>query len=172
MDKKAILFWDSGDTLIEEDSEIRPSGSPIVQKGNFHKNADKVLEKLKDKGYKMALVADGYKESFSNLYVKTGVSCFLEALITSEEIGECKPSKNMFQAAMDALGLEDEDKPYIYMIGNNLERDVVGANRFGIHSVLMDWSPNYRMTPETEEEIPEYRIHSADEIWKIITEEG
>lgn len=40
------------------------------------------------------------------------------------------------------------------MVGNNLERDIVGANRFGITSVFIKWSPRYPMEPKNEEEVP------------------
>jgi FMN phosphatase YigB (HAD superfamily) len=170
--KNAILFIDSGDTLIEEDSEVRLPGSPIVQEGKFHERADEVLSILSSQGYRMALVADGYEESFANLYTKTGVAEVFEAMIISECVGAEKPSERMFQAAMDALKLTDADKPNIYMIGNNLKRDVLGANSFGIHSILMDWSKNYSMEPESEEEMPEYRVHSAQELLELLTGKG
>lgn len=64
--------------------------------------------------------------------------------------------------------LPDEAKPNIYMIGNNMKRDILGANRFGIHSVLMDWSLNYVMEPDNEEEIPEFRVHNPMDVIELI----
>jgi len=74
----------------------------------------------------------------------------------------------MFQAAMDALGLTDADKGRIIMVGNNLKRDILGANRFGIHSVLIDWAPRRSMIPETDEEVPEYTIHTPAELLPLV----
>ena len=54
------------------------------------------------------------------------------------------------------------------MIGNNLERDIVGANRMGITSVLAGYSPRYRMKPENEEETPDYVVCDPSEIPALI----
>ena len=61
---------------------------------------------------------------------------------------------------MEKLGLGEADKGRIIMVGNNLKRDIAGANRFGITSVLMAWSPRYCMVPENEEQTPDYRIRN------------
>ena len=74
----------------------------------------------------------------------------------------------MFETAMELMGLKEEDKKRIIMVGNNIKRDIVGANRFGIHSVLMAWSPRYCMVPETEEETPEYRIEKPVQLLELV----
>ena len=67
---------------------------------------------------------------------------------------------------MEKMNLEEADKKYIIMIGNNLERDIVGANRMGITSVLAGYSP--RMKPENEEETPDYVVCDPSEIPALI----
>ena len=84
------------------------------------------------------------------------------------EVGECKPSPKMIRRAMEALGLEDGDKKRILMAGNNLKRDILGANRFGIASVLMSWSPRYCMTPEDPEEEPDYTVRTPGELAALL----
>ena len=64
----------------------------------------------------------------------------------------------MFETAFKELGLHEEDKPRVIMIGNNLKRDIVGANRFGITSVWMSWSKRYSQAPACPEEEPDYTI--------------
>lgn len=74
----------------------------------------------------------------------------------------------MFETAMKLLHLTDEDKKRIIMVGNNLERDIVGANRFGITSVFIKWSPRYPMEPKNEEEVPDYIIHKPLELLDLV----
>lgn len=74
----------------------------------------------------------------------------------------------MFQTAMDLMKLGSDDKSRIIMVGNNLERDIVGANRFGIRSVLMAWSSRYSMTPKNKEEQPDYRIEKPEELLELV----
>ena len=69
---------------------------------------------------------------------------------------------------MEKMNLEEADKKYIIMIGNNLERDIVGANRMGITSVLAGYSHRYRMKPENEEETPDYVVCDPSEIPALI----
>ena len=67
-------------------------------------------------------------------------------------------------ALMRRLGLTDADKGRVIMVGNNLSRDVVGANRYGIGSVHFCWSPRYPHEASTPEEEPTYRIHTMPEL--------
>ena len=54
------------------------------------------------------------------------------------------------------------------MIGNNLSRDINGANRFGIRSIHMAWSERYPTTPSQPDEAPTYCIHSPGELVPLI----
>ena len=90
------------------------------------------------------------------------------AWIISDKIGEDKPSPKMFSAAMMALNLKEEDKKRIIMIGNNVKRDIRGANRFGIRSVLIDWSTRRPYVEELPEDHFTYRIHTPEEILPLV----
>lgn len=166
--KKTIIFIDSGDTLVDESSEIRKVPGGIVYEAKLVKGTEEALRYLRSTGHLVAMVADGYKESFDRIYGERLTEELFDFRAISEVVGEEKPSRKMFQTAMDALKLTEEDKPDIIMVGNNLERDIVGANRFGIRSVLMDWTPRYPMTPKNEEEVPKYRVHSPMELVELV----
>ena len=118
--------------------------------------------------FRVALVADGLVESFDNIYQQHEMETYFEVRAISETVGVCKPAGEMFKTAMEKMNLEEADKKYIIMIGNNLERDIVGANRMGITSVLAGYSPRYRMKPENEEETPDYVVCDPSEIPALI----
>lgn len=155
--KKLIIFIDSGDTLIDEGTEQRgPDG--IVYHAELIEGAGEMLRTLHDRGHTIALVADGEEQSFTNMYIENGLGdCFAVRSI-SQCVGIQKPGQAMFQTALDMLGLSPADKARIIMVGNNVRKDIVGANRFGIVSVLLDWSPRYDMTIHNDEEKPDYVI--------------
>lgn len=44
----------------------------------------------------------------------------------------------------------------------------MGANRFGITSVFIKWSPRYPMEPKNEEEVPDYIIHKPLELLDLV----
>ena len=168
MSKKLIVFIDSGDTLVNEGTEYRNEGSPIVQSCELIDGAKEMLLTLKERGYTIELVADGYTQSFDTSYGQHGLENIFDARTISEEVGEKKPSQAMFETAMKLLHLTDEDKKRIIMVGNNLERDIVGANRFGITSVFIKWSLRYPMEPKNEEEVPDYIIHKPLELLDLV----
>ena len=58
MEKKLIIFTDSGDTLIDEGSQIFDENG-IVTSANLIEGADLLLKTLHDEGFTIALVADG-----------------------------------------------------------------------------------------------------------------
>lgn len=167
MKKDLIIFIDSGDTLIDESTEIRDINGTVIHARLFPGAGD-TLAKLYEDGYTIALVADGTKDSFDNVYAENELDYCFTAKAISGELGREKPSEIMFHHAMKELGLKDCDKSRIVMIGNNLKRDIVGANRVGITSILASYSPRYVMRPENEEEIPDYVIASPNELIDLL----
>ena len=125
MSKKLIVFIDSGDTLVNEGTEYRNEGSPIVQSCELIDGAKEMLLTLKERGYTIELVADGYTQSFDNSYGQHGLKNIFDARTISEEVGEKKPSQAMFETAMKLLHLTDEDKKRIIMVGNKDRKSVV-----------------------------------------------
>lgn len=168
MNKKIILFTDSGDTIINEGTEVRKVQYGVVYHAKCIPGAKETMLALKEAGHTIALVADGLTESFHNVMEENGLAHVFDCWTISEEVGVEKPAKEMFEDAMKKLGLTEEDKKRIYMIGNNVKRDIVGANRFGIGSILLTWSPRYNMTSETPEEEPDYRISKPEELLELI----
>lgn len=169
MSKNLIIFTDSGDTIIDESTQVFDERG-IVTEAGFIPGAGEVLKQLKDEGYRIALVADGEWESFQNVYKKNGLGCCFEEWIVSEVVGEQKPARSMFDTAMEKMGLSDADKPFIVMIGNNLKKDVAGANRYGLTSVWLDWSPRYFHSAEEPDWQPDYTVKTPEELKKLIGE--
>lgn len=168
--KKLIIFTDCGDTIIDEGTEVRKVEEGVVYSAETIPGAKETYLKLYEEGYEIVLVADGLKESFDRMMAQHEMSHIFKAEAISEIVGASKPEAVMFQTAMDKMGLTDADKDRIVMIGNNIERDIVGANRFGIKSVLLTWAPRRRMTPECAEEMPTYTIAKPEEFLDIVAE--
>lgn len=167
MEKKLIIFTDSGDTFINEGTEVR-NEEGIVVHAELIPGAGEVLKELYDRGYLIAMVADGEEQSFTNVYIENGLGYCFHTRTISEIVGIQKPSERMFQDAMDKNGLTEEDKKRIIMVGNNVRKDVAGANRFGLTSVLLDWSPRYNMVPSCEDEKADYIIHQPAELLELV----
>ncbi len=163
MKRDLVIFIDSGDTLVDESTEIKDSEGTVLEAGLFPGAWD-TLKALHEDGYAIALVADGTRTSFDNIYLANGLDGCFSAKAISGDLGATKPAEIMFTHAMNELGLGEADKGRIVMIGNNLKRDIVGANRVGIVSILAGYSPRYNMQPENEEETPDFIVASPSEL--------
>jgi putative hydrolase of the HAD superfamily len=164
--KRLVLFIDSGDTLVDEATQEWDGG--LVIRSGLIPGAAEALRRIRDRGHSIVLVADGEVKSMENVYRQHGLEDCFSARIVSEAVGKSKPDPAMFQAAMDAIGLSETDKGRIVMVGNNLRRDIPGANRFGIVSIWIDWSPRYFREPRDRDEIPDYTIYNPGELPPLI----
>jgi FMN phosphatase YigB (HAD superfamily) len=167
MEKHLILFTDSGDTIVDEATEIRDSEGIVVHAQTIP-GAAETLKKIDEAGYRIALVADGEEASFTNIYLENGLGSCFQTRTISEIVGVQKPAAEMFEDAMVKNNLTEKDKKRIVMIGNNLRKDIAGANRFGITAILLDWSPRYNMVPSCKEEKPAYIIHKPEELLPLV----
>ena len=165
--KKLIIFTDSGDTIIDEATQIRDDRG-IVLRADFIPGAGEVLKQLHDEGFTIALVADGEWDSFQNVYRENGLGYCFDAWIVSEVVGKQKPEPIMFETAMEALKLTDADRSRIVMIGNNLKKDIAGANRQGMISVWLSWSPRYFQTVEEPGWQPDYTVKTPAELIPLL----
>lgn len=167
MSKRLIIFTDSGDTIIDESTEVRDSRG-IVQKAELIPGAGEALRQLHEEGFTIALVADGELESFQNVYRGNGLGYCFDAWVVSEVVGKQKPEPVMFETAFEKLRLTGEDKARVVMIGNNLKKDIAGANRQGLTSIWLDWSPRYFHTVEEPDWQPDYTVRTPGELPRLL----
>lgn len=165
--KRLIVFCDSGDTLVDESTEIRDDRG-IVTSARLIPGAGETLRAIHEAGYTVAMVVDGETESFRNVYAMHGLDPYVDAWIISQEVGQQKPAPVMFETAYRKLGLTEADKGRIVMVGNNLKKDIAGANRQGLTSVWLDWSPRYFHTFEEPDWIPDYTVKTPAELVPLL----
>ena len=149
------LFLDCGDTLVDEGTEVkREDGSDVVIRADLIDGAAELITTLKARGYRLCLVADGPRETFENVLGAAGLWEAFEAHVISGDIGVRKPDLRMFSAAMEAMELDALLAPQVPMIGNNLDRDIAGANRAGHPGIFFNWSDRRRRVPKGPEDTP------------------
>lgn len=166
-EKELIVFLDCGDTIIDEGTEEFDEEG-IVLRANLIPGADIMVKTLFERGYTLALVADGNAQSFKNILTQNGLYDYFTTMIYSETIKELKPSPRMFKAAIGGLDLDIEDCYRIVMVGNNLRRDIKGANLMGITSIFLKWSPRYPQTSENKNEQPDHTITKPIELIDLV----
>jgi FMN phosphatase YigB (HAD superfamily) len=165
--KKLIVFLDCGDTIIDESTEVRDEHDIVIH-ANVIPGADVMVKTLAERGYTLAIVADGYAQSFKNILTENGLYDYFATMVYSETVKAYKPSSRMFKAAIGALNLTEQDCSRIVMVGNNLSRDVKGANAMGITSIFLSWTPRYPKLHVDDSEIPDYTISDPLELIELV----
>lgn len=161
------ICLDCGDTLIDEATEVKtPEG--VSLRGDLIPGADELMRELKQRGYPLALVADGPAATFPNNLHPYGLYDLFDVYGISEHVGVDKPHPDIFHHALKQLNIEPADYGKVLMVGNNLERDVKGANQLGIISVWLDWAPRRSKIPADASEVPNYTIKLPIELLSVI----
>ena len=161
------LLFDLGDTLMVEESEVKDAGGTTLRADLIPGMAE-ALRWFKAQGYGLALVADSRPNTPLNVLRQHGLYPLFDCLAISEVVGVEKPAGSIFRVALEALGIPESDYGRVAMVGNNLERDVVGANRLGLISVFFHWNDRRRSQPLTIEEEPRYTVSSAQELISLV----
>ena len=81
---------------------------------------------------KIALVTDLTANIQYRKIAKLEINNYIDYIVTSEETGIDKPDKSMFLKAIDKLNLAPEE---VCMIGDNYEKDILGAKALNIDSI-------------------------------------
>jgi HAD superfamily hydrolase (TIGR01549 family) len=169
MSKLLAICFDFGDTLADEATEEKdPLG--VTLRAELIPGAAELIHTLKQRGYTLALVADGYPGTYRNVLSQHALYDRFDVFAISEELGVCKPDARMFTHALDQLSVPPNAYARTVMVGNHLERDIKGANALGMISVWLDWAPRRSKTPADDLERPAFTIRTPLDLLEVITQ--
>lgn len=120
------------------------------------------MEYLKEKGYKFALISNfDYAPTAYKLLEKYDLKKYFEQIFVSIEVGWRKPSKKIFQSALDGCNINNEE---VIHVGDNFGADIVGAYDIGIDTIWIN-----RKVEELKHEYasPNYIIFKLPEITSL-----
>ncbi len=161
------ICLDCGDTLVDEGTEVKDE-TGVSLRADLIPGAGQMVHTLRRRGYPLALVADGPAATFRNNLTPHGLYDLFDAYAISGELGVHKPHPRIFVHALEQLGIRRRDYGRVMMVGNNLERDIKGANALGLISVWLNWGPRRSKVPADASEVPRYTITTPLEILDVI----
>ena len=134
--------------------------------------AGPALIELKRRGLKIGLISNtgrtpGYV--LREILDRLGLAASIDAMVFSNEHGECKPRRSIFDNLHRAIGVAHEE---IVFIGDNLYVDILGAQRCGMRAI--HFVPAVRGTAVAppvdhgEEIVPDAVITRLDEVPTVI----
>ncbi|WP_223649032.1 YjjG family noncanonical pyrimidine nucleotidase [Hymenobacter psoromatis] len=121
----------------------------LPRKAAVFPHTHEVLTYLKDKGYQLHLITNGFEDVQHVKLASSRLTNYFEEIITSEHSGFLKPDPRMFAHALARAGATAAES---LMVGDNLECDILGAYNSGIDQVYFN---------------PDKRRHFAETTYEI-----
>lgn len=94
-----------------------------------------ILEYLKEKGYQLHVVSNGFHEVTNRKVEKSGLKKYFETVTSAEDAHAMKPDERIFEYS---LNLANAEKSESIFIGDDWVADVKGAQNFGLDIIFFD----------------------------------
>jgi HAD superfamily hydrolase (TIGR01509 family) len=92
------------------------------------------LRRLRDAGVRTGIVSFADIPVFEALLRQTGLATYTDVEVCSELARSCKPHPEIFQVALRTIDVEPSDALFV---GDDVDTDIVGANRIGMRTALL-----------------------------------
>ena len=118
-----------------------------------------ILSYLKNKGYQLHLITNGFEQVQFNKLEKSNISSYFIEVITSEGSNSLKPNAAIFEHAVEKAGASVKKS---IMIGDNIEADIKGAMNIGMDTIFVN---HINVTTTVQ---PTYTVHHLKELEEIL----
>jgi len=129
------------------------------------------LIELIKRGYKIGIISDASRLQVWTRLCDMRLEHLFDFVICFEDSGEEKPSTLPFKAAVNKLKLRPEE---ILMVGDMIEKDVLGAQKLGIKTALANYGKRSHFAVGFRERTipagikPDYTINDLHEILNLL----
>ena len=134
----------------------------LAQHGDTVPGALEALKELSEVAT-LAVVTNGFEKVQMNRLALSGLDRYLDGVFVSEKVGATKPSKKIFDTALNTLGIEHRDR--VLVVGDSLRTDVLGGGKLGLHTCW--YNPNGQEPGDAQ---PTYTMTRLEELYPIVME--
>ena len=124
-----------------------------------------VLSSLRRK-YKLGIVTDAPREKAWQRLILSGLDGFFYPVVTYNDTLEHKPSLKPFELALFLLKVKPDE---VLFVGDNPERDIIGAKKAGIRTVLAKYGC---IEYKEEMDVADYKLEKFDDLKNVLNEVG
>jgi len=110
------------------------------------------------KRYHLHIITNGFSEVQFTKLKNSNLDIYFEQIITSEMVGVQKPNSKVFEFSLHQAKAKQVDS---VMIGDDQEVDIIGAQKFGMDQVFVDF---HRQKLNC---IPTWHVHCLKDLLKI-----
>lgn len=107
----------------------------ILQFNELVEGTSDLLEYLKEKGYTLHILSNGFKEVTQRKCQLSGIGSYFDSIVSADEVGHRKPHASCFQFAIEKAGCQVNSAVFI---GDDWIADVLGASSFGMEAIFFD----------------------------------
>lgn len=129
-------------------------------KKNLFPYTIEILTYLRNKGYQLHLITNGFDITQKSKLENAGLTDFFVEVITSEASQSLKPNKEIFEYAIEKCGTSCNES---IMIGDNLDADILGGMNAGLDTIFVNHL-NIETAPHIK---PTYTIRHLEELEEI-----
>jgi len=121
------------------------------------------LLKLKERGYKLGVVSDAPRMKAWLRLAAMHIADFFDVVVTKDDAnGHLKPHPTPYKTALRKMGFKPKE---VIFVGDNPNRDILGAKRLGIQTVLAKYGEWTKAKGKSLR--PDYEINDVKELLKI-----
>lgn len=129
-----------------------------IQAKTMERSVPSVLRTLR-KGYRLGVVSNlAYSPAVSRTLMRFGVAELFDVIVVSADDGWRKPSPRIFRKALRLMRISASETVYV---GDELDHDVEGAQKVGLHTILLK-RPSTNMAASNAR--PDIIIHEWKEL--------
>lgn len=121
------------------------------------------LAELRRRGLALGIVSNIDDDQLQHLGELAGLATHFDWLLSSEQVGSCKPDTKIFVEALRRAGCDPDEA---FFVGDSLPQDIAGANRAGLRSVLL-WHRPGAERPQGSEQ-PLHVIHRIPDLLALV----
>ncbi len=159
--KTFFAAFDQVDNLLLE-QELYEIYVNRLDKIYFFPDIEENLTKLRNQGYKLALLSNTENIAFDKVKEKIPIVKYFDFLCLSCDVGSIKPEKTIFEVVLKNFGVS----PYeALMVGDSLRSDVAGAQNVGMHAC---WLNRPKKSYDLAKVKPEFEINTLNDIYKVL----
>lgn len=156
--QRTLLDFKIGDEVLAKNMSVKFLEILPTKKQLFEYTTE-ILDYLVDKKYVLHLLTNGFEKTQWSKITNSNIAKYFTNVITSEISSCIKPSKQMFEYAINK---SDAQLHQSIMIGDNLDADIQGAINAGMDSIFV----NHINAPVTL--TPTHTIYHLKELENIL----
>ncbi len=132
--QRTLLDFKIGDEMLAKEMSVKFLEILPNQKKLFEYTTE-ILEYLINRKYMLHLLTNGFEKTQWSKITNSNIAKYFTNVITSEISSCIKPSKEMFDYAINKAGAQIDES---IMIGDNLDADIQGAINAGMDSIFVN----------------------------------